>query len=217
VSAVTKSGTLPVTVSSKTFAATTEINNEHRLAHLCAAEAVNHAIRCGELLVAKKAELGHGNFMPWVKANCEFSYASAAVYIKAHNQSSSGLEFSSLRELFPSGRRVAPSPRLVVERPDQASGDSDDIDLDADHDVVCVDHDQGVDEPVAKEPEPAPMTIEKALSMMVPYPPYSTMKFAVSKARGRITKLRNQLAEAEAALAAAEAVAIAAAEAMDQS
>jgi hypothetical protein len=31
------------------------------------------AIRIGELLVTQKAECGHGNWLPWIKANLDFS------------------------------------------------------------------------------------------------------------------------------------------------
>ena len=34
-----------------------DVNEAHRLARSCAENAVQHAIRCGELLLAKKAEL----------------------------------------------------------------------------------------------------------------------------------------------------------------
>lgn len=82
------------------------INVEHRLVLQSANDFMQHAIRCGELLLAKKAELEHGEFMPWVKAECEFAYSTAARYIKAANQSSTGVEISSLSQLFPSGRHA---------------------------------------------------------------------------------------------------------------
>jgi len=75
-----------------------EINDAHRLARQHAESAVQHAIRCGELLAAKKAELRHGEFKPWIAANCEFSYSSAKAYMRAVEQKDSALTFSSLRE-----------------------------------------------------------------------------------------------------------------------
>ncbi len=95
------------------------VNTEHSLARTSAEDAIKsaedaikHAIRCGELLRAKKADLPHGDFIRWVKTNCSFAYSSAARYMKAAGQSSHAVEISSLRHLFPSGRqpRTAPSP-----------------------------------------------------------------------------------------------------------
>jgi hypothetical protein len=81
-----------------------EINNEHRLAHSCAADAISHAVRCGELLARKKKGVRHGQFQDWVQINCEFKYSTAARYMKAATQISMGVEICSLSALFPSGR-----------------------------------------------------------------------------------------------------------------
>lgn len=75
-----------------------QINEAHRLARSHADSAVQHAIRCGELLLRKKAELKHGEFQAWVEANCEFTYRSAAGYMKIAQQKCNALHFSSLRE-----------------------------------------------------------------------------------------------------------------------
>jgi len=75
-----------------------QINEAHRLARQHAESAVQYAIRCGELLAAKKAELKHGEFKPWIAANCEFSYQSAHAYMKAAQQKSRGLDFLSLAQ-----------------------------------------------------------------------------------------------------------------------
>ncbi|HJS88689.1 MAG TPA: hypothetical protein VJ738_01850 [Steroidobacteraceae bacterium] len=86
-----------------------EINNEHRLAQSHYAE---HAIRCGELLLEQKSRAGHGNFLAWFGANCSqyFAYSTAARYMAAAKQISTGGEISSLRSLFPSGRRPSKPP-----------------------------------------------------------------------------------------------------------
>jgi phage N-6-adenine-methyltransferase len=76
-----------------------EINREHKLARHSAENFVQHSIRCGELLTAKKAELRHGEFKPWIAANCEFSYQSAARYMQVAEKKSLTREtFESLRE-----------------------------------------------------------------------------------------------------------------------
>jgi hypothetical protein len=42
---------------------------------------LDDAIRIGELLVGKKAALGHGQWLPWVEANAQFSEATAQRYM----------------------------------------------------------------------------------------------------------------------------------------
>lgn len=80
------------------------INKEHALAQQCAETAVQHAVRCGQLLLEVKASLQHGEFMPWVSANCGFSYESAKRYMMVAKESEKGNALpNSLRGLFPSG------------------------------------------------------------------------------------------------------------------
>jgi len=79
------------------------INREHRLARQCAESAVAHAVRCGQLLAETKASLPRGQFDNWIEQNCEFKRATAYNYIKA-SKSSTALDGSALRHLFPSGR-----------------------------------------------------------------------------------------------------------------
>ena len=97
-----------------------DINEAHRLARQHAESAVQYAIRCGELLAAKKAELPHGEFGKWVEANCEFSYSSARAYMQAAaKQNDSTLAFSSLREALAHGRpepEPAGTPRYDAAR-----------------------------------------------------------------------------------------------------
>jgi hypothetical protein len=59
-----------------------QANREHELATAAACEALEHAVRCGELLAQAKAELGHGNFLPWLKANFAGSERTARNYMQ---------------------------------------------------------------------------------------------------------------------------------------
>jgi len=108
-----------VTISSVALGAIADINREHRAAQTCAADAVKHAIRCGELLIEQKKRLDHGEFQKWIKLNCEFAYSTAARYLKAADQKSTGVEFCSLSELFPSGRPGA-IKKTVPSKPIEA-------------------------------------------------------------------------------------------------
>ncbi len=81
-----------------------KINEAHRLAKASAETAVECAIECGRLLLARKDESKHGEFQAWIDENCKFSYSTAKLYMKAAHQKGNALAFSSLRGLFPSGK-----------------------------------------------------------------------------------------------------------------
>jgi hypothetical protein len=76
-----------------------------RRSPLSAAEADNIALAAKrELLAAKKAEVGCGNFMAWVEANCELSHEVARRYIRAAAQNGLGRPISSLNQLLQTDR-----------------------------------------------------------------------------------------------------------------
>jgi hypothetical protein len=79
----------PQTNAGKSFIPTVSLqaigsqaNREHQLATDAACNALEHAMRCGELLSQAKAELGHGNFLPWLKANFAGSERTAQSYMR---------------------------------------------------------------------------------------------------------------------------------------
>jgi hypothetical protein len=76
------------------------INREHDQAQMHAQTAIDHAIRCGELLIAMKKRLKHGEFQDWVKAHCCFSHDTCNVYMRATRKKTRGLVFSSLAALL---------------------------------------------------------------------------------------------------------------------
>ena len=76
------------------------INELHRNAYLHAETAVEDAIRCGEMLQQVKDSLKHGEWKPWIEANCDFVYQTAARYMKAATQKSTGVDFSALSRLY---------------------------------------------------------------------------------------------------------------------
>jgi len=77
-----------------------EINEQHRAARTCVDTAVDHAVRCGELLIEQKGRLQHGEFQPWIEANCAFSYKQAARYMQVHHKSLTHetFDFKSINE-----------------------------------------------------------------------------------------------------------------------
>jgi len=58
------------------------INAEHEAAHGKAREALEHARRCGELLLEAKRVAGHGGWMSWIETNCRFSERTARGYMQ---------------------------------------------------------------------------------------------------------------------------------------
>jgi len=59
-----------------------QINAEHLVAKGFAVKAVEHAMLAGKLLVEAKGKLGHGGWLPWLKANCEVSERTAQAYMR---------------------------------------------------------------------------------------------------------------------------------------
>jgi len=59
-----------------------EINAAHDAAVKAIAQGTAHAIRAGELLLAAKAKIGHGQWAKWQKANLSFSARTAQTYMQ---------------------------------------------------------------------------------------------------------------------------------------
>lgn len=60
-----------------------EINSHHEQATKHAGIAIDHAKKAGELLLRVKDELKHGEFLPWIKANCSVTARQAQRYMRA--------------------------------------------------------------------------------------------------------------------------------------
>jgi hypothetical protein len=59
-----------------------EINIVHAKCLNAAGEALEHAIRCGELLTKAKGRCGHGDWAGWVRSNCSFAMRTAQAYMR---------------------------------------------------------------------------------------------------------------------------------------
>jgi N6-adenosine-specific RNA methylase IME4 len=94
-----------------------EINTEHRLARASAEDAVQHAIRCGELLTKQKPAIGHGKFTSWVESNCEFGIRRAQAYMKAYAKNDPRIAFQSVRELLAYNEEAEPQHRRIPDPP----------------------------------------------------------------------------------------------------
>ena len=59
-----------------------ELNRLNALIEHKLRSTVQDAIRAGEILTNIREKVGHGNFLPWLKANCAFSERSAQNYMR---------------------------------------------------------------------------------------------------------------------------------------
>jgi Protein of unknown function (DUF3102) len=58
------------------------IETEHQAAIGASRAALQHAVRCGELLIQAKTAVGHGDWLPWLEANCTLRPRTAQVYMR---------------------------------------------------------------------------------------------------------------------------------------
>ena len=58
-----------------------QITAEHNAATGAARSAVEHAHRCGQLLIQAKQQLRHGKFLPWLKNRVKLSPRQSQKYM----------------------------------------------------------------------------------------------------------------------------------------
>lgn len=63
-----------------------QINDAHSAARQSMRDAVEHAVKAGELLAAAKEQIGHGRWLSWVGEHCEFSARTAQAYMRLARQ-----------------------------------------------------------------------------------------------------------------------------------
>ena len=83
--------------------------------------AKDNAADLGDRLIAKKAELKHGEFKPWIEANLTFSYRKPAEYMQVARAKGADLRTfdacTSIREVLDLGKQPkAPKPKLEPDR-----------------------------------------------------------------------------------------------------
>ena len=85
-----------------------EINHEHEAACRAASSAIDHARRCGKLLIKAKAERGHGEWLPWLTEHCSaISERTAQGYMRLAKVDPQRVADMSLRD----GLKTIAGPR----------------------------------------------------------------------------------------------------------
>lgn len=104
----------------------TEIKDAHAEFEGGARTSIAAAKRIGAALAGAKAELEHGEFMPWVEKNCPFSCRTANAYMavtkaieNSNSQSSANLLPGSIDGIL---KAIAPPKKVKNEAPPPAAG-----------------------------------------------------------------------------------------------
>jgi hypothetical protein len=74
--------TTPAVIYTALNALAAQANTEHHACEVLQRGAVAHAIAAGEALIDAKSRLRHGEWLPWVDANCDFSDREAQNYMR---------------------------------------------------------------------------------------------------------------------------------------
>lgn len=107
-----------------------KINQEHEACEGAFTESLGHARRAGELLIEAKGQVEHGDWLPWVEANCEFSVRTAQVYMRiesnwaelANTQGLAHLGVESAAKLLADPRETEPEPIRILPPDDDPLG-----------------------------------------------------------------------------------------------
>jgi hypothetical protein len=117
-----------------------DINEQHKLFNSCTEKAIDHAIRCGLLLLQAKETVKHGEWGNWLKANIKFSERQAQNYMRVAsrlpNEKRNAVADLSLRKAIDHLAKPATKPRVTVTRkaPKIVDWGEDDEEEDPDND-----------------------------------------------------------------------------------
>jgi len=101
------------------------IKAEHHAAVVAAGTAIEHAIACGQLLIEAKAQVQHGEWLPWLEANCELSARQAQKYMRlasegpdllaANTPSKADLTIDEALAVIATPKRPSPATPLTAD------------------------------------------------------------------------------------------------------
>ena len=96
-------------------ATASEINREHAMAIAHAGQALDHAKRAGELLLAAKAQIPHGQFSEWLLSNVTISTHQAQRYMAAAQGKPTPLRAIMQKETKNDTVSYLPTPQFIPE------------------------------------------------------------------------------------------------------
>jgi hypothetical protein len=105
-----------------------DINEQHRLFNSFAEKAIDHAIRCGLLLLQAKDSVKHGEWGNWLKANIKFSERQAQNYMRVAslpNEKRNAVADLSLRKAIDHLAKPTAKPRVTVTRNGMSKEDAE--------------------------------------------------------------------------------------------
>jgi hypothetical protein len=88
-----------------------EIKAAHEACAAAAQTSIEHAIKCGEMLIEAKGLLKHGQWLPWLHDNCGLSERSAQRYMRLARKSATVADLG----IAAADRLLASSGRLPVD------------------------------------------------------------------------------------------------------
>lgn len=91
------------------------VNHYHDNHKAALLQACNYALLCGMELLAARAEIKHGEWLPWIEKNCKFSQPTAYKYMTLAEGAMPVLK-AQYPELLEGAEQVAPSLMKVAER-----------------------------------------------------------------------------------------------------
>jgi hypothetical protein len=106
------------TMSAEISGAACEINRLHGEICQAARTTIDKAIRIGELLAEQKARLKHGEWLPWLKANVQFTARTASNYQRVF-ENRLRLKSETISDLTDAYDALAERPEAPSPRPPQ--------------------------------------------------------------------------------------------------
>lgn len=194
------------------------INDAHRMARECAEDAVQMAVKCGQLLAKAKEKLPRGAFDGWVAQNCTFGRTSAYAYMKLADKSSSALDdFGSIRKAL--GYESKPKPKAAKSQPEPKPAEHGPTDQERRDDSLRAARAAERDERTAvvelkaatAKPEPKPVVVTPPPAFdFTGYDPeddddYKSQIEAVFLADDKLAAMREELKQAHREIAALKA------------
>lgn len=100
-------------------------NELHRLHEESQKKTIEYGIKAGEVLIAAKKKVRHGEWMNWVESNCEFSHKTANVYmwLATNSQRARNLGVQTIRKAIEVLAEPRTEPLRVTYESEETSDD----------------------------------------------------------------------------------------------